>query len=214
MSALVKNTSLAAIALAASVGMAHAATVQTQTINSLNGSFSFDQFSGNPADLLSVSWTLTGTGTSSGSVKNNNPDPETGTVNTTLSASFDNPSPFGLTSPSVQIGSSGTVTVDPGQTVQIPAFDIVISQSDFLTSGLAPWIGSGTVGFDVETERGSTFFSSGEGEQDVDLSFQTTGFWTGTVTYQVIPLPAAGWLLLSGVFGLGGLGWWRRRNAA
>jgi hypothetical protein len=64
------------------------------------------------------------------------------------------------------------------------------------------------------TQAGNPFFTAAFGCEpgqfcDVDADGRTS-FWAADVTVPtVVPLPAAGWLLLSGLAGLGGL---RRRN--
>ncbi|MGY6632932.1 MAG: choice-of-anchor E domain-containing protein [Alkalilacustris sp.] len=86
-----------------------------------------------------------------------------------------------------------------------------------MTGSLTDWVGNGTVGFDYSTLSG-VFFTGGGGQ--VGFSQFTQAGVTFEVTYEyeavpgVIPLPAAGWLLLSGIAGLGGLGYFRRRTTA
>ena len=98
--------------------------------------------------------------------------------------------------------------VPAGDTASVTLSGNVTETGD-ATTDLSGWIGDGTVGFDAN------IFAA---ELQTDEYFSiTTAFVHLSVTYSyradvdVIPLPAAGWMLLAALVGLGGAGWLRRR---
>lgn len=121
------------------------------------------------------------------------------------------------------------LTLTPGtpfDTLSPTAFDNVVGKVD-LISILAPLMGSLPAGdFDVFTMK---FTAVGAGQSPVTL-IDNGGIksWTGSdfspikgityqqglVTVQPIPVPAALWLALSGLLGLGGIGIRRRPRTA
>ena len=109
---------------------------------------------------------------------------------------------------------SGTIsgTVNAGSTVDIGPYPGEFDFGETVVSGDFPdWIaadfdGNGNVGAHFvlfPTLTGTFGTLTLVDNSEIDVTFDAT--------YTYIPLPAAAWLLLSGVATLGGLGWMRRR---
>ncbi|MBK5928076.1 hypothetical protein CCR87_12185 [Rhodobaculum claviforme] len=111
------------------------------------------------------------------------------------------------------------VVVAPGQTVDLNGRSFNFSQGGSFTdpSDLLAFINSPTPRLEGFLE---TFLSARLPAGD-DVSNNSTTQMSLSLEYvfrqdpvNVIPLPAAGWMLLSGIAGLGGLGYFRRRTNA
>ena len=105
----------------------------------------------------------------------------------------------------------GTLLLDPE--------DFLFSPSGSFTStaNLAAWLSSPAPALEGDLAS-LLFWGQPDGITAVNLTEATMSLdvvanFRELPPTTVIPLPAAGWLLLSGIFGLGGLGWMRRRAA-
>lgn len=233
MTTLVQKTSLAAVALVAGVGMASAATFVEYTASgdgtpivdvAQSGTITLPGFvpgsGGVPIDavLSGVTVSFDGTfsgdfvaslrsGTSSGSVSGAN-----GFIQKTVIGVDNNGISFGAPS---QFFAGTAFGVDlPPEYVQ--DYDGTMDLGPF-SPGLAPYDGVANVSwqfFFSATDNTSASDGVVRGLDGALASLDGTVRYDFTTATTVIPLPAAGWLLLSGIFGLGGLGWYRRRNAA
>lgn len=127
----------------------------------------------------------------------------------------------GVTSEFIEVNFGGTVI--PGGITE--ALVVLIDETRVasgsipggMTGDINDWIGNGLVGFDYATVS-DVNFTGGGGQTGFLQSTQASVTFEITYEYEpvpgVIPLPAAGWLLLSGIAGLGGLGYFRRRTTA
>lgn len=203
---------LALPAHAASVSFGDSAAGPTEN----SGTLSVPQFDSSLGTLLSVDWLIEGGFDSDVTLFNS------GRLAQTVNATLDMEVLLGNVTPGTFTVSDQLATASTGE-VSVPGlgFADVDLDDDFSTGAtettdLAGWIGDDSVSFDFST---LTELDVAGGEDIVTGQDSTTANLSFTVTYNfaddstVIPLPAAGWMLLTAIAGLGGAGWYRRRNA-
>ena len=154
----------------------------------------------------------------------------TGEANTqtTFSISAWDPGPllwdFQLEGGTQQLSNgTGNITLSPGEATGV--LDISDTRmfsgavpGSTLGNDLSLWEGPGNVSFAFSTNTLLTLgFGGGnfDAQQLTDVRVRldvTYTFEPNDIPPGVIPLPAAGWMLLSGIAGLGGIGWMRRRT--
>lgn len=181
------------------------------------GTAAVDQFDGSLGTLLSVDWEVTGGFESDVALTNTGTAAQNVDATASINFLFSNfvPGTFSVANQAAS-DSTGVVSVPAGETLN---FDLegMFSASGTVSTNLAGWIGAGTVGFDYETLTGLGLSGGGGNitagqSTGAGLEFSVTYNYREPSTGE-IPLPAAGWMLLTALAGLGGAGWYRRRSS-
>ena len=211
---LARTLALASTAMLLS-GPALSATLQsgpfTDSVSGAPGLFdplSVPQFDANLGTLERVDWEVSGGFDSEVLLFNAGVEPLTVTPSVSVGYLFSNAVPDTLSLTNRTLTATGDQITVPARQEEIVPLSADFSQAGDETTDLAGWIGDGTVGFDVNIvpQEGQT----GLPETEADLAFTVTYSYRADV--DVIPLPAAGWMLLAALAGLGGTGWLRRRR--
>jgi hypothetical protein len=208
-------------------GVAHADIVTKQGIldwssTNLNKTIAVDQFDPTLGTLQSVKFTLEGDLQGTYRFQNNSPSDiyaywaQKGDVSITygttisLLASVSNPTPWPTFQYFVQnyetIGNKVGPVAPSGQ-ITGPTIQISQTQIYTFTSGLSPFVGSGSLPFGFVANSALMYVVEG-GNYVSNFSTNAKGVITADYTYQPVPIPAGLWLLGSGLVGLIGI---RRR---
>lgn len=145
---------------------------------------------------------------------NNGASPITAEFETRLTYLFSNVDPL-LSLTDFMVEDIEPRTIDPGETKMFTYTETETIQEFPVNFG--DWIGAGdTFEFTINTDTRLGSFGTGgnltiEQTSKAGYFFGVRYIWEERPPVGEIPLPAAGWMLLTGLLGLGGLGWARRR---